>query len=59
MFIIVPDSVDYAINAKLDAALADCPDAEADRDELFRVLLAYFDEHGVLPEFTLQKKATP
>ena len=54
--VIVPDSLDAAIHAKLDAAFLVTPDAEQDREALYGMVLAYFDEHGVIPEFTLAKK---
>ncbi len=53
MLVIVPNSLSDAINKKLDAAIAKCPDAEKDRDTLYQQLLTYFDEHGVVPDFTL------
>lgn len=56
MLVIVPDSLRNAIDAKLDEAFLACPDAEKDRDELFRQLLAYFNDHGVVPDFTLAKR---
>lgn len=55
--VVVPDSLAAAINARLDVALAACPDAQKDRDALYNQLLSYFDEHGVVPEFTLQKQS--
>ena len=54
--VIVPDSLRNAINAKLDAAIAEVPDAAKDRDALYQMLLEYFDEHGVIPDFQLQKR---
>lgn len=54
--VIVPNSLRNAINAKLDAELAKCPDAEKDREYLYGQLLAHFDEHGEIPEFSLEKK---
>lgn len=54
--VIVPDSLRNAINAKLDAAIEVCPDAAKERAELYRQLLAYFDEHGALPDFHLEAK---
>jgi len=54
--VIVPNYLCDEINAKLDSAIAECPGAEKDRDELFRMLLAYFDEHGVIPDFSLARK---
>lgn len=56
MLVIVPNSLRDAINAKLDAAFVECPDAATDRDELYQKLLEYFDKHGSLPGFSLVKK---
>jgi hypothetical protein len=53
---IVPDSLRNAINAKLDAALTDVPDAAKDRDHLYHELLYFFNENGYLPEFSIGKK---
>jgi hypothetical protein len=57
MLVIVPDSLRHAIDAKLDAAIAACPGAEKDRDALYSQLLAYFNEHGVVPDFTIAPPA--
>jgi LPS O-antigen subunit length determinant protein (WzzB/FepE family) len=54
MFRVIPDSLHFAINAKLDEALADLPAAEVDRDHLYRQLLDAFDEHGVIPDFRIE-----
>jgi hypothetical protein len=59
MFRIVPTYIADAINAKLDAAFAQCPDAAKDREILYGQLLDYFDEHGVVPDFKLGLKAKP
>jgi hypothetical protein len=59
MLVIVPDSLRNAINAKLDAAIAEHPDAEKDREVLYSQLLGYFNEHGVIPDFTLLPPTTP
>jgi hypothetical protein len=55
--VIVLDSLREAINTKLDAALERCPDAAKDREFLYSQLLEYFDVYGVVPDFTLKKKA--
>lgn len=55
--VIVPNYVSDAINAKLDAAFTKVPDAAKDRDELYQQLLGYFDEHGTVPDFELQKRS--
>ena len=52
--VIVPNRVRDEINRRLDAALAGRPcDAET-REQLYSALLAYFDQHGQVPEFTLE-----
>lgn len=56
MIVIVPNHLRDAINEKLDAAFKEVPEAEKDRDVLYHKLLEYFDEHGVIPDFKLQKK---
>jgi len=53
MIVIVPNSLRDAINAKLDEAFKTCPEAEKERESLYRRLLEHFDEHGVIPDFTL------
>ena len=55
MIVIVPDSLREAINAKLDAAIKDHPDAEKDREHLFNQLLSFFDQHGYIPDFSLAR----
>lgn len=55
-FVIVPNALRDAINAKLDAAYAQCPDAALDRDIHYGALLQAFNETGVIPDFTLQKR---
>lgn len=57
MIAVIPNELSNAINKKLDAAFEDFPEAEKDRDGLFRQLLYYFDEHGILPDFKLVKKS--
>ena len=54
--VIVPNQLRDAIMAKLEAEFAKFPDAEIDRDGLYHQLLAYFDEHGEIPDFRLVKK---
>jgi hypothetical protein len=54
--IIVPNSVADAINAKLDLALSEFPEATTDREHIYNLLLSYFEENGEIPEFILTKK---
>lgn len=53
---IVPNSLRDQINEAIDCTLIECPGAECVRDELYKQLLEYFDEHGVIPEFKIQRK---
>jgi hypothetical protein len=54
---VVPNALRDAIMARLDAAIAEAPDAEKDREHLYHSLLMYFNEHGVIPEFSLVRNA--
>jgi hypothetical protein len=54
--VIVPNHISDAINRALDAALAEHPLAAPDRDRFYSVLLDYFNEHGVVPEFSLERQ---
>lgn len=54
--VIVPNQLRDAIYTKVDAAIAEFPGAVADREYFYNVLLDYFDEHGEIPEFTLNRK---
>jgi len=57
--VIVPNYIANEINAKLDAEIAKHPDAAKDRDALFSQLLAYVDQHGIVPDFSLAKQGQP
>ena len=50
---VVPNILRDKINEALDCALADCPGAECERENLYSQLLSYFDEHGVIPDFSI------
>lgn len=54
--VIVPNSLSEAIYAKIDEQIALVPDAAKDREPLYQQLLDYFDEHGVIPDFSLVRK---
>lgn len=54
--VIVPNSLRDAIYDKVDAAIAEQPAAEPDREYFYGVLLDYYDEHGVIPDFTLKAR---
>jgi len=53
--IILPGWLKHTIDARLDAALVACPEAKKDREALFKQLVWYFDRHGHLPDFTIEK----
>ena len=54
-WLLVPNSLVYEINTKLDSAFEKTPEAEKDREFFYQQLLNYVDEHGFLPDFKLQK----
>lgn len=56
--VIIPNALSDAINAKLDIAIAEHPDAEVDRQFLYESLVSLFDENGYIPDFHLSKKPT-
>lgn len=53
MLLIVPNSLSAELYRRIDAEIAKVPDAAKDREALYRQLLAYFNEHGVIPDFAL------
>lgn len=57
MLVIVPNYIVDEINAKLDAAFAECPEAAKDREALYEQLLGYVNDHGVVPDFSLQRNS--
>ena len=52
----MPNALRDEIDAQLDAAIAECPEAAIEREALYEQLLAYYDEHGFVPEFSITKK---
>jgi hypothetical protein len=58
-FVIVPNVISEEIYARIDAVLAEIPDAAPDRELFYQRLLAFFDEHGYVPEFSLAKGDQP
>lgn len=48
MMVIVPESLDHAINEKIDTAIAEHPPIADERERLYSELLSVFDEHGHL-----------
>lgn len=55
MFYVVPNYIGDAIDAALDAEIAKAPDAAKDREVFRSQLIEYFAEHGVVPDFSLQR----
>ena len=56
MMVIVPNVLSAAINRALDLAIAECSDAAPNRELFYDRLLAYFNEYGEIPEFSLAKR---
>ena len=57
--VVVPNALSEAINAALEVAIAAVPAAAKDHAVLYDQLLAFYDEHGYLPEFTLAPPVEP
>lgn len=54
--VVIPDALGRAIDAALDKALAETPEASPDRPYFYNELLCFYDEHGYVPEFSLVQK---
>lgn len=54
---IVPNYLSDQIYAAIDAQLALVPDAAPHREDFYHQLLGYFNENGVIPDFSLVKNA--
>lgn len=57
MLMAVPTYLLDEIDRRLDAEIAKHPDAEKDRAVLRSQVLAYLNEHGVIPDFSLERKS--
>lgn len=53
-YVVVPNALSDAIYKKIDAALANQPKLKRQRENIYKDLLAYYDEHGVVPDFTVE-----
>lgn len=54
MFLVVPNDLSDLIHAAITKALGGRPCDDESRDVLYRQLLDYYDEHGVIPDFDLR-----
>lgn len=52
----VPNELCEYIHSKINEQLAGRSITSADRDILYGQLLEYFDQHGKVPEFTIERK---
>lgn len=57
--VIVTNALRDDIHRRIDAALAGRPCSADERESIYQQLLAYFDEHGVLPDFSLTPPSDP
>lgn len=55
--LIVPNYLRDELNQRLDAEIEKHPDAAKDREHLYGQLLAYVNEHGIIPDFSLEPKS--
>jgi hypothetical protein len=59
MLVIVPNELSEAIYQKVDAQLELVPQLKDQRENIYSDLLAYFDEHGTIPDFTIAPQRSP
>ena len=52
--VIVYNELRYAIYRKVDEALEAAPEFRSERESIYRDILAYYDEHGTIPDFSLR-----
>ena len=57
--VIVPNALRDEIYRAVDAALERAPQFQPEREAIYRDILAYYDEHGVVPDFDLTPARTP
>ncbi len=56
-FRVIPTAILERVDRMLDEQLANAPaDAVKDRETLKGQILDYIDEHGVIPEFTIERR---
>lgn len=54
--VIVPNHISDAINKAIDEKLDGRPISPEEREDVYNILLAYFDDHGRIPDFHLTAK---
>lgn len=52
--VVVPNELRDALYAKVDKALESVPFLKSSREAIYQDLLAHYDQHGVIPEFSLE-----
>lgn len=57
MVYIIPTALVGALNKRLDEEITKHPEAARDRDIFYRQLLDYVNEHGIVPDFSLVRRA--
>lgn len=54
--VIVYNDLRDAIYRAVDAALEKAPQFRPERESIYKDILAYYDEHGQIPDFHLEAK---
>ena len=57
--VIVPNYLRDELHRLLDEEIGKHPDAAKDREVLYGQLLDYVNVHGVIPEFSLERRGQP
>ena len=55
-YVIVYDELRKALYQRVDAEIERSGAPVDEREQHYTALLHYYDEHGVIPDFTLEKK---
>lgn len=55
-FRVIPTDILEKVDRLLDEQIALVPDAERDRETLKSSILDYVDEHGVIPQFSIERR---
>ena len=58
-YVIVHGELREAIYRRVDDEIERSGAPVGERDQHYMTLLRYYDEHGVIPDFTLEKQAAP
>lgn len=56
MFVVVPNELRDAIYERVDEELKKHPELRDQRESIYQDILKYYDEHGSIPDFSVEPK---